>query len=161
LNSSKPLKIPNLWMVNVTFEILLIYHIRKTCIDENFSCAVLVLYMCTLEQLKKDHLTIITAFVLKDKYLYVNLIAMCITVIRITNKWQNKQTCVKRNIRWSFECCRQTFEGYKLTFIYALVYLQEIPLVLMHAYLCHHLYYNSVMHETVIPLNNIDFSQKL
>jgi len=36
--------------------------------------------MCTLEQLKKYHLTIITAFVLKDKCLYVNLLAMCIIV---------------------------------------------------------------------------------
>ena len=66
-------------MVNVTFEIFLVYHIKKY-IDENFSCAVLVLYICNLEQLKKDYLTIITAFV---KYLYANLLAMCIVIISL------------------------------------------------------------------------------
>ena len=31
---------------------------------------------------------------------------------------KNKQICLKRN---SFECYSQTFEGYKLTFVYALI----------------------------------------
>ena len=39
------------------FEIFLLYHVR-----EYVSYIVLVLYMCALEWLKKDHLTIITAF---------------------------------------------------------------------------------------------------
>ena len=67
-----------LQMVNITFEIFLVYHIRKY-IDKNFSFAVLVLHMCTLEQ--QDYLTIITAFILKDKYLYVNLLAMYICAL--------------------------------------------------------------------------------
>jgi len=37
--------------VNLTFEIFLLYHIRKF-VDKNYICLVLVLYMCTLEQLK-------------------------------------------------------------------------------------------------------------
>ena len=39
-------------------------------------------------------------------------------------QWQNKKICVKRNIRWSFEYCSQTFKGYKLTsfsYVYVLV----------------------------------------
>ena len=35
---------------------------------------------------------------------------------------KDKQICVKRNICWSFEGCSQAFEGYKLTFVYAVVY---------------------------------------
>ena len=31
---------------------------------------------------------------------------------------------IKRNIRWSFEGCKQTFEGYKMTFVYALIGIQ-------------------------------------
>lgn len=38
------------------------------------SCVVLVLYLCTLERLKRDHLTIIT--LLKEKYLYTNLLCV-------------------------------------------------------------------------------------
>jgi len=38
--------------VNLTFEIFLFYHIRKY-VDKNYICLVLVLYMCTLEQLKR------------------------------------------------------------------------------------------------------------
>ena len=32
---------------------------------------------------------------------------------------KNNQTCVKSNCRLKFHSCRQTFEGYKLTFVYA------------------------------------------
>jgi len=35
--------------VNLTFEMFLLYHIRK-CVDKNYICVVLVLYVCTLEQ---------------------------------------------------------------------------------------------------------------
>jgi len=85
-------------MVNVTFEIFLVYHIRKY-IDKDFSCAVLVLYMCTLGQLKKDHLTIIIAFVLKDKYLYANSLAMCIIVISLISDKISKLTSKKHSLK--------------------------------------------------------------
>jgi len=56
--------------------------------------------MCTLEQLKKDHLTIITAFVLKDKYLYAKFrLRTCIIVISLIsdkiNKPVSKETFVE------------------------------------------------------------------
>ena len=40
-----------LWMVKLTFKILLHYHIRKS-VNKNFSYVVLVMYMHTLESLK-------------------------------------------------------------------------------------------------------------
>ena len=53
-------------MVNVTFEIFLLYHIRKH-VGKNFGCvalhAPLHMYSGAIE---KDHLTIITAFLLKE-----------------------------------------------------------------------------------------------
>jgi len=53
--------------------------------------------MCTLEQ--QDHLTIIIAFVLRDKYLYVNLLAYYIIIISLIsdkiNKFVLKETFVE------------------------------------------------------------------
>jgi len=56
---------------------------------QKFSCVVLVPYMCTLEQLKKDHLTIITAFLVYKFFTYGHY-------HNITNKWQNKPTYIKK-----------------------------------------------------------------
>ena len=48
----------NLQMVNAIFECFLFYLIRKY-VGYNFSYVALVLYICTLKQVKKDHFTII------------------------------------------------------------------------------------------------------
>ena len=65
---------------------------------------------------KKDHLTI------KDYYnfvinWYANLVGVYTYVWTSVTKVGN--LCY-RNICWSFEGCRQTFEGYKLTSVYVL-----------------------------------------
>ena len=102
------------WMVNVIFEIFLVYHIRKY-VNKNFSWTVLVLYMCTLHgMIEKGSLNI-------KRWIFVCKFIICIIVISLISH-KNKQTCVNRNIHWSFEGCRQTFEGYKLTFVYAIMY---------------------------------------
>ena len=56
-------------MLNVTFEIFLVYHIRNML--TKILAGPLHVYSGVIE---KDHLTIITAFILKDKYLYANLL---------------------------------------------------------------------------------------
>ena len=58
LNSNEPSQGSKLQLVNATFEIFLLYHIKKSVSKK----VAMILYMCTLMQLKKDYLTIITAF---------------------------------------------------------------------------------------------------
>jgi len=68
-------------MVNLTFEIFLLYHIRKY-VDKNYICVVLVLYMYTLEQLKR-----ITTYKRLLHVLYnfgINLYANLVSVSSLT-----------------------------------------------------------------------------